>query len=309
MVEALLTAAAVFGVIKISFLFFDWVLSDDGDIFVRKQLDVLWEKLDKYSLKEILHLSLTRLVLRVREAYRKTKHPVIKLFVITFTINFLSVLLAMFLESVYLEGNSYFEGYESVILKFGDDRYFIYACIVLPLLGMILDCVSLFITWVLLRNAAAASSLIVAINHLIIDVTLALVAVCWMAFCLFLVSEISVFINVPAVPPEVGLRGIQEVLVSSWDSVISEFVPFFFSADAWSFTVTILVVSISAAFPTFAYSVLLAVCILVHVTPRWLHRFITRCIYLITTEDTPVLKRLGTAFGGAAALAVAITKL
>lgn len=317
MTETLITAASLFVIIKVLFSFVGWFISDEGDSFVRQQLDVYWERLENYSLSDLVHQTLTNLVFRVRETVRKTKHAVLKLLALAFAINFISVALTFPLVEIGLSFSS--KNYISTALLLLVDienspeiiPQMTAMLIGLAFMGMVFDIFSVYVTWFLIRRAAAFKSLISAFSHLAIDVVVAIAACFWVmliyTFYLVMVDEgfTDTFDKIDFI-----LNHTLDVTLEITKEILSgDLIQYLFLEKGNEMYLATVIVGISAAIPTLAYTILVALSIIAHLTPRWFHQFLSRCIFLVTTEDTPVFARMGTILGGAAAITGAIAKL
>lgn len=304
--EPFIIAGSLFLITKVAVSFVGWFLGEEGDSFARQRLDGLWEKLESHTFPLLLHEVLARFVRRIRETLLSSKRALIWLVVVAFVVNLFSVFLAIPLMTFLEEHSSAYAGsynrtFPETVLGWWRGTLGVPLWSVAPLfgptiLGTVFDGASAYVTWLLIRKAAAARSLKAAFSHLFMDVAVAIASCCWAAFALiFFIGSVDLDISTS--------------ILWTLEYLATEEFPAIIHAEWSAEHIAYAVLGISAAIPTVAYSVLLILCILAHLTPRWLHRFSTRCVFLVTTEKTPVFGRVGTVLGGLAATAGAIAKL
>lgn len=289
MFKAAVIGGLVFAVFKLLFGFLGWFSRDVKDKLYQDRLETVWLQLQEYSLADIVHIGLDRLVNRVRETFSSKRNALVWFVLFSLVINFFSCLIAWTIMGVYLDAGRTFKVILDVVKMF----IFLlplklcFITIATTLLGSIFDLISILITWYFIKSAARVRSIIRTLRHLAIDSFIAVMASLWAFVCLMLWNILSEGID---------FSDLLNIPKASFLIIVNKMAGGIF----------IIVTGISAAFPTIAYIFIGLVSLAAHFTPKPVHRFISRIIYLVTTDKKPVLSQLGTVFGALVGLMSAI---
>lgn len=295
MLTVLSASAFAFACTKLFFGLLGWYSQIEQDQLYRKHLDEIWDNLYSQTSAQIVHGLLSKLVMEGNRLWKGFHHPLIGFLFISASANLLS----------YVIGASAFElgiAGELVTLRallglpartqlsFGHSWAI---AMLLSAMLVLFDCLSLFVTWKLLKRAVQSESLFVTAMHLIADFVVTYLAVVWSFASYFLVLAM-IRVDVFSLT-EIGI-GLSRALISPLAFILG---PRGFGAPAF---VLLASLGFTAALPTILYSLIGATLLAMHAAPRWIRTVLLRVIFLVSTDRTPVLAQLGSFFGGLAAL-------
>src|SRR5262245_2083186 len=264
-------ASGIFGIVKIAFAFFAWLLQPEDPIF-RRHLDTLWDKLHLVSLHDAAIGVLRTIYSRLDGVFSEDR-AYTKFVFVCLVINYLCSLLGLgFISANYL----FHQGFVRSITELTFGVHF--GLLVLALWLALLDAGSLYLTIVFLRRISTRARFSTVLLHIVGELAV-LVAVFLIAMAAFhFVLDPGTYGRVRIFP-----------LPITWAvlSKIPELVRDLPSRPPHYFY-TIGTLTVFAAFPTLTYC--FALLGLVFVWPKWMWRFIRRVIFLITTDKAPVMK-------------------
>jgi len=288
MISAFGIAIYIFFLCKLAFGILGWYSSDGKDALYRKDLDRAWDRLHDETIYDILNTFLNRLVNRI-QALRQRKYSVEILLLLVFSINLITLLVAIELQFYYplediasIEPPSLAAGhlvinYDDYDYKLGDALRLVLGSVsrfgFLLFFTLCLDLISVLVTWSLLKRAARSKYLLTIFLHLFIDIIFVLLAL--------IMGLVVVIVIVPF--------GIM-MLLPDVNIFISIFI-------------------ISTVLPSILYFFIGFIMITAFLIPDRLKHIIQRTIYLITTDKKPVLSQLGNIAGGISGLLAGLLKV
>lgn len=279
--ELLIKAGAVFLLVKIVFQFLNWYASEEGDFFIRKRLDVAWELIHRTPVAILLIQAIDRLLQRILQGVRSRWRGLLFIFAFAFIFNFIA--------NYLYEARHHYSSWTI------DDGLFVFVWllkgpVIFASIGGLLAITSTAITWYLLSRAVAAPSIKIFILHILVD---------WVGAILILMVSYSAW--------EISNGFYNELISKALFDVFQLFirgVDLTYWDDGNSF-----VLALFAILPTLCHFLISILTIIAHLVPPSVGKFLTRCIWLITTDETPVLSRIGTFAGGLSAVLVAMNNL
>lgn len=285
MTEALGLAVFVFIAFKTFFGVLGWYSRDGKDELYRKNLDKVWDRLYAGSLFDLGHFFLQRLVTRIRQTIGTKWYGIRIVAFCSFFWNGQIVFLAPILMPQNLQP-------PLDALSLSDTAAFpvegLLAVVCISIAGIPSDVISSMVTWKRLKSAAKSISTRSLVKHVVVDAYLAL----FLAAMTIPLAGIVMGIFLGEVPPYFGIGNINA------GPVLDRYTMF-----------TLRLIAFSALLPTLLYALFGASVLALRLIPDFVTRIIRKSVYLITTDDSPVLSQLGNIFGGVAALLAALVKL
>jgi len=292
---ALALAAFIFLGIKSLFGLLGWYSRDGSDVLYRQHLDAWFDKLEEMTLFELAHGYFARWVSKVRDLVHSFKRPWLVIIGVFFCINLISYLLwsiAYFYFS-YEASEASIDDYMNIGLMGG---------LLIPG-GIFFDIISISVTWWLVKRAIASLTIFKIISHTFLDIALGILAMCWVLI-LFLVYTglftTELYWNLVNFLAILGTAEGRTVLFEGFFDLLSEL-----WSEPWLKYFAI-IMGASSVLPTLTYLVFLIPLVLFKLTPRWIHRIGSKTIYLVTTDQKPVLTQLGNVFGSLGAIFTAL---
>ena len=294
-------AGSVFVIFKIAFGFLAW-LFPESDTTYRSQLDALFDLLDSYTLFELGHSFLQRIVSRIQSLLENKKTVFAIIIIGSLLFNAIVALAGIATVSAYnaysfgpwVDNYSDFWGafLNMPILKsFG-------TIFIVGVLGTIFDFISVLITLVLIRMASRAKSIASLLFHIGIDILVTAISLIWAYFAFTIILDwayqdiLKVIVDFEMDPADF----IHQTMAGTLAAV----------PELWY---VIIGFGLSTALPTLGYlSVLLGLLIL-RIIPSDLQKFFKKIVFLITTDRKPVLKQLANFFSSSAGFLAAALKL
>ena len=282
---ALALAAFIFLVIKSLFALLGWYSRDGSDVLYRRHLDALVDKLETLTLFEVGHAYVQRWVLRVRGLLHTFKRPRLTIIGVFFCINLICFYLGMFIIRPLFD---YVDFISPNVLTVG---------LGLTAGGVVFDILSIAVTWWLVKRAVASLKFFKMIGHILLDLFVAVIAIFWVFFLVTIITLAGEFTMADL-----------SILYSSPQTLFILLGRIFFGEKNvyYMLRVLILIMGASAALPTLTYLVFLIPLVLFKLTPQWVHKIGSKMIYLVTTDQKPVLTQLGNVFGSLGAILTAL---
>lgn len=283
MVESLGIAVFVFLAIKTFFGALGWYSRDGKDELYRENLDKVWDRLNAGTLFDLGHFFLQRLVSRIRQTVGAEGFSMWKLVLMAVTGNlvlFCSISLTAYLVEL-ISG----EGIDAIPMS--TVKITIFYAMVSTLFGVLGDIVSVFVTWRRLKSAAKSVSPGKTFWHIFIDSSLAMLIIC-----------------LSVVAGMLAMNYFFQISASNILELAGEELEFFNRLGNG-----LLLTTLTATLPTLFYVATGSALLALKLTPDIVSRFVKKSVYLLTTDDKPVLSQLGNIFGGTAALLASLIKL
>ena len=282
-------AVLAFVVCKFFFGLLGWYSRNGSDDLYRQRLDTIWDRLHTDTLFDLAHRSLRRLVIRTRETLKTRRRALLRLAAMFFIINAISIVVALDVAILYLQRKIDHPG-SGILNAFNAETPLSgVICLTIAALGVGFDLVSALISWFFLKKAAATNRLSSTIFHISADAVVAIVAMIWSSFTL--ISTVALMSGATL------LETLDFLLITAGH--LSSFMD-----DGW-FAISI-VMAASAAIPTLVHLSVSLVVLAAYATPRSLQLILRRSIFLVTTDEKPILGQLGTVAGAIAASLAAL---
>ena len=293
--EVFVTAIFVFGVAKTFFYLLGW-LFPEADKTYRKHLDSFFEFLDDYSIFELGHLILIRFVQIVEKLFRRPIRGYLAFGAISFVLNDLVFIITT--NNIVLSSESIFdewgiEDLQGIIEELGWIVFWSMMLLV-GFLGTIFDLISLAVTLTLLRWASQAKSPLLLLVHLVIDILVATISCLWA----YVILDFTIRLYKKQILSIVEDRSdnpggyIGDTLWTTLDGV----------ENLWYVVIWL---GVSVALPTILYLVVLLPVLILRVLTPALQKALSRVVFLLTTDNKPVLFQLATFFSYFGALLAA----
>lgn len=275
----IVVSAALFGLVKLVFAFFGWLLEPEDRVF-RKHLDALWDELHKRTLYQSVNRTLIVIHYRLLSLFETDRASKV-FFWCSFAVSYLISLIALGFFGASEKGT--FIGTIASISPVGH-----FGLLFLAMVLAFLAKVSLQTTTALLWHITSGSKLSVIILHALLQIALILIAFVITMAQFHFIAEPWLYEpgNWPGSVVWAILARIPELLHA---------LPF----RPLKYFLFVGILTLNCAFPTLAY--LAALGLMCLIWPRWEWLVVRRVIYLLTTNKSPVLKQLGDFFGGLAA--------
>lgn len=327
-IEILFWAALAFGAVKGLFTFLGWYSQIGRDAVYRRHLDEIWDQLNEGTIFEFVRSLLGRSVRKIQEAIPNRRKALWLAILFSSLVIFSTLIVSaevfevivqrwpeyVFRSERELREGQYFLGKGSLSMFFPGDAPFgkveplLTALILIPF-GALFYVFSMFVSWRLLKNAASARSL-----GSIIANACANLAVVLLAMIAVNLVHAATAIWVSRTSDPLGILGMSwsETAYFFWfnnvmfltilTGVLTAKPP----TDLTLFELRGVMVGLSISLPTLLYVFVNATLMAARMTPKTVQVFITNCIFLITTDKTPVFTQLGNVAGACAGSAAAI---
>ena len=279
--EILGLAGLVFTAVKFSFVIAQWIFEKDGDKILRRNLDTIWDELNRLTFRQVAMRLLVRIVEKMRALLQAPRNPRGKLFLAFFILNIVAYVIAQSLFCALENECGRTLGHDEVLSEYGAGRLTLWLC--LSFLGStLLQLSGLYLVHKLLATAALQFGLPKLVLLLAVSTAL-LVAV---FFAQYAVQQVSTYLAFGLGP--------------YWDRMFGNILegrPYFWAT---------LVLSLFAGFPLVVFLLVLATSTILRTLPNAARAATIWIVWKITTDSTPVLERLGYVAGGVASLSSAI---
>ncbi len=284
-------AVFFFAIIKTLFGFLAW-LFPEADTY-RAQLDSVIDMLDTHSIFEVGRLVLRRAISPVQQFFSRRLRGYLTIGVISLLLNGVVFVLASTAAIAYYF--SFFsDGIDATVssIETAGVLNFTGMTILVGLLATAFDLLSLTVTMYLLTQASLAKTSRSLASHLGVDLLVATVSCMWA----YGILDITLHLYYEQMLPYVDHFSFGSpdsfIRVTLWETLKV-------SKAMWY---VVLGLGISAALPTVLYVIALIPILLLRVTPPFVQRGLTRVLYLVTTDDQPVLRQVATFASGVRAI-------
>ncbi len=278
-----------------------WYFKDEGDVLLRSNLDRLWVCLHDITLRSSLYKYFDKLVKRLNDTFPDKKRAMIFYFFFGFLLNSISAFVGYIIWAMSTYSAAGYDvtvfdvvvkSFEQYTASWDKFRYPLILMLLVSFAGVIVDLLSIVITWKLLKMMVKSKYISMVFVHLIFDIILAALAVVWALVVLFFFAYVTSELNLNSVTNTTQVFT-QEVIKQSNKS----------------FTWYGIVVGLTSCIPTLLYLMLGSFLAIVHIIPNTFRNIFVKIIYLITTDNKPVLTQLGNFSGGVAALLVGLSMI
>jgi hypothetical protein len=273
---------------KVFFSFLAWFASTENDRLIRKKLDSIWDRLQGINLFDLMHRVLQRLVERTRATFPGKKRAVLFLTLTILGLNFLAWMGTniMFFRGPHVSMSPEFESTMDLILFRWVDLTagFKYTVATFPVTA-----ISAWVTWALIVRAAESRSLTLLIVHLLIDVVLAIAA-------LYATRVVNLVLIAPY------------SLADSMPMALNQILGMFEQND-YGRRAFFVPLALAASAPTIAYMSLSIAAVIAFLTPKAFQHMLRRVLYLVSTDNRPVLDQVGNVAGAAGVFLVALISI
>jgi hypothetical protein len=293
--KPIIFAVGFFTLIKIFFGILGWYSRTGSDDIYRNSLDNLWERLHKESLFEVVHGILSQLVSRI-DAILKHRYLAFFLFIfISFTINCIAIALSFAILFFKVNPIQYLFPF---LLGLFTETFRNY--LIIAFMGALFDVISVFITIWLIRLASVSLSLLKATCHFIIDIILAFLSFYFTVYAALITVQLLVAPNI-------------EFVSILQQAMITMRMALYYYSEVWSFLINginlsqlsnsqaislmLLIIGLSSVLPTLLYLSISVFIVAIKFIPNSFKSVVMNIIFLVTTDNKPVLSQLGTAFG------------
>ncbi len=302
--ETLIYTASVFVITKVVFSILGWYSTLDGDKLYRRHLDKIWTNIQSMTIFELTHKSIVRAKERVR-LYFKNWRKAIWFFTKLF---FIMNIIMFFLGIVFVIHLNPDTSWELAFYLTLLDPLRIIGIVIFALVSTSIDVVSIFIAWLLLSKLSEQSTVFALVFHFFIDLVVSIV----MSVVSLFLSTFVLAIFLGGLDPDfTAFEGGKQAIGAFQSFTVEGFIVTF---DKFGIELIkalggfFFFFSASSCFPILIYFFLLILLIILRIIPMRLKGIIEKTIFLITTDDKPVLKQLGNIIGGIAALLAALAK-
>jgi len=167
-------------------------------------------------------------------------------------------------------------------------------------MGALFDVISVFITIWLIRLASVSLSLLKATCHFIIDIILAFLSFYFTVYAALITVQLLVAPNI-------------EFVSILQQAMITMRMALYYYSEVWSFLINginlsqlsnsqaislmLLIIGLSSVLPTLLYLSISVFIVAIKFIPNSFKSVVMNIIFLVTTDNKPVLSQLGTAFG------------
>lgn len=302
-------AIIIFIIVKVTFDFLSWFLSNDGDIFVRSKIDILWVKVHNYQLTELVSRVFERISIKII--------PYVKNYKFYLLVLLLGTCLNFFLwggiEYYYFVQNGGTYGIDEVryIVPWGgsvwgwDGSYF--TLILRCFYCAIFDVISFMVTMHLLLHVPRHTNFLILFLLFLVDMVVVYLAISWVYFIHEHTYSLNFFI--PFFPHHSVYRvDFLGVLFHAVPAMFSDIYMAILGVNRTPGVTYKVIQSFSSAIPTVIYLFLILFAIIAKLTPQLVIGGLSRLIFLLTTGDKPVLSQIGTFVAGVTAILVALQK-
>jgi len=279
--ELLGIAVLVFTTVKVSFAVLQWVLEDKADPILRGSLDRIYDHLDKLTFRQLSARILFRTINGLSDRFLRPNRKKWNLVALFFMLNIAAYIVA---QSTYCYmrnecGNTL--GHDTVLKDYGLVRLLIWSILSFSASTLIqLACISL--VWLLMK--LAAERLTAYRIALCLTVSLLMLPTIFLTQYFIQQSARLIAFNLPV------------RLEYLWVSLTSV-TPYFWAT---------LILALVTALPIVIYLSVLLASVLVRASPSFVRSALLWIVFKITTDNTPVLERFGSAAGGVASLSSAV---
>ena len=281
-IDTLATASLTFTAVKVSFAIVQWVVEKKGDKLLRMHLDALWDRLNRLTLRQLAHRLLSRTVGKSTEGLLKPGRPRKKLLLAFLLLNVLAYLVAESLYCAMKNNCGVTLGHDYVLQRYGASKLLLWLC--LNFTGsLLIQLVCLFLIHRMLEIAVSRFS----VRRLVVLLIAASLLMIIVFFAQYSAQQLSTYLAFREGP--------------YWDRVLSnvtQITPYFLGT---------LVLSLAAGLPLVAYVLALLVAVVLRTLPDYARTGMIWVVYKVSSDDSPVLERMGYLAGGIASLSSAIS--
>ena len=278
--------------VKFVFLFLGWLSRDGYDCLYRRQLDQSWDLLQEKSIRQVFLSAYTDILNRINAS----KWFYIRMLILTsFMINLLCIGMGPRFWQFYINGdftNPIYNLFSDMLcqsaMELGTtatalEALMMYAFFVsfFSIVGTISDFFSGAISWLLLRTIAKNPNLTQIVLHFSLDIGFCLLACFWPFILVFFTTE-------------------SESILRLMAHLFNRYPVLIYASG---------LLGLSTAIPTFLYSIALLFTLSLFLMPKSLKTIVVKVIYLISTDEKPVLAQVGTVMAVLAGFLVAIYRL
>jgi hypothetical protein len=277
----LATASSAFVLVKSAFFVTEWIVEKPGDKFLRKHLDNLYLRIDALSLRQIAISILTSTSGKLKLLLRGEKTSKYRLISTLFLVNLLAYLLAQGLFCTLRNECGATLGHDLVLKLYGaKELLFWLGLTVGTAMAVQLLCLSLVDR--MIKAAIQEFGLV----RLLLFYGFAVVLLIAIFFGQYVVQQLSTYLAF-------GIGPRMDNILSN----VTTISPYFVATSLFSLV---------AGFPLVGFTLALSGAIVLRSLPDAArHGFNDWIILKITTDESPVLKRLGTVAGGVAGILAA----
>lgn len=294
---ALASFCFVFAVSKALFSFLGW-LFPESDAKYRNHLDSIFDQLDSYNLFGLAHSYFNRISFNIRKLFENKYRVYLIIIAVSFFINASTALAslafvvgAQFYLSTRLEG---LYSFWTSFMKLPVDKIF-GSITVAGFLGSFFDMISVFITIALIRRASRAKKLKSIFLHINVDVVVAVISLMW-AYYIFTLIYGWVYEDVLQIFHTFGINPRPHIAGTPGGTLTK-------TPELWY---VIIFYGISTTVPTIIYLSILIILLILRFIPDSFQRFLNKIVFLLTTDDRPILKQLSNFCSSAGGLFAAI---
>ena len=120
--EILRLAGLVFTAVKFSFVIAQWIFEKDGDKILRRNLDTIWDELNRLTFRQVAMRLLVRIVEKMRALLQAPRNPRGKLFLAFFILNIVAYVIAQSLFCALENECGRTLGHDEVLSEYGAGR-------------------------------------------------------------------------------------------------------------------------------------------------------------------------------------------
>lgn len=302
--SAAVMAAVAFGLIQWGFRFLVWYTRDEDPLF-RKKLDILWDALQERTAVQITQSSLQQVAEGLRYFTASRTGRVIAVLIFAFT-NLAAIAIAAAVWRCEIDGSNYCSGLIATWTYYfwGNPATDVFTVCLAAMIGylLLISLASLVISQWLIALAASAVHLSSLIGLLIGAMVVIAIAgytswwlyvalnpyIIWQGESVPCVGELSYYFSETT-------RAKFELMSQRVDRYVKSFSGFgIYWVGVWLVAVS--------AFPLVVALLASSTLLLIRAAPKLVNDFLVKCLYLISTDEAPVLSYVGTIAGGIAAV-------
>ena len=279
--ELLGIAVLVFTAIKTIFAVLQWVLEDKGDPILRGSLDRIHDIVDKLTLRQLSARILFRTVAAVSNRVLRPGKPKWKLVALLFALNTLAYVIGQGMYCHMRNECGSTLGHDSVLAEDGVAKLIVWFLLSFTASTAVqLVCIKL--VWRLMKLTAERFT----VSRLLLCLAVSVGALPTVLVAQYSIQQLARFIAF-GLPPR---------LENFWLS-FTNMTPYFWATC---------VMAVVAGLPIVAYLIVLAISVTVRSSPNFIRLAFIWVVFKVTTDNTPVLERIGSVAGGIASLSSAL---
>lgn len=285
----------VFAIMRTLFAFLAW-LFPEADAGHRRQLDHMFDALDRHSLFDLGQITLVRLMKPINRFFSRSPRS----YVIVGAFSFLQNAIVFTVVSTLVIASHFWMlswGIQATVESVEKAGLLNFSAmnILVAILGTAFDLFSLRVTILLINWATSARTGSLLSAHLAFDLIVAAVSCMWAYVMLDITLRTFYPQIVPYVSDYAGGSPGAYMAPTLWETLQV-------NPEVWYIVVGL---GVSAALPTIIYLLALFPVVSLRAIPKRVQAVLGRIVFLLTTDDAPVLKQLAAFTSNAGALVAA----